>query len=74
MSSLIMAESAIFTIFVMAYLYYLGRDIAGPTPREVLEIPIFRYSLPALEQLLHLSRRTCDRATGGWERSSCGGR
>ena len=41
MSSLIVAESAIFTIFVTAYLYYLGRDIAGPTPREVLELPIF---------------------------------
>jgi cytochrome c oxidase subunit 3/cytochrome o ubiquinol oxidase subunit 3 len=41
MSSLIVAESAIFTIFVVAYLYYLGRDLSGPTPREVLELPIF---------------------------------
>lgn len=41
MSSLIVAESAIFTIFVVAYLYYLGRDVSGPTPHEVLEIPIF---------------------------------
>jgi len=41
MSSLIIAESAIFTIFVVAYLYYIGRDVAGPTPREVLELPIF---------------------------------
>ena len=35
MSSLIVAESAIFSIFVVAYLYYLGRDVVGPTPREV---------------------------------------
>lgn len=41
MASLITAESAIFTIFVVAYLYYLGRDVAGPTPRQVLDIPIF---------------------------------
>lgn len=41
MSSLIIAESAIFTIFVVAYLYYLGRDVSGPTPRDVLELPIF---------------------------------
>src|SRR5260370_17960124 len=41
MASLITAESAIFTIFVTAYLYYIGRDIAGPTPRQVLEIPWF---------------------------------
>jgi cytochrome c oxidase subunit III len=40
MGSLIVAESAIFTIFVTAYLYYLGRDVNGPTPREVLEIPV----------------------------------
>jgi len=41
MASLIIAESAIFSIFVVAYLYYIGRDVAGPTPREVLEIPYF---------------------------------
>ena len=41
MACLITAESAIFTIFVVAYLYYLGRDVAGPTPREVLALPIF---------------------------------
>jgi len=41
MAGLIIAESAIFTIFVVAYLFYLGKSIGGPTPREVLETPIF---------------------------------
>ena len=41
MVSLITAESAIFAIFVVAYLYNIGRDVHGPTPREVLELPIF---------------------------------
>jgi cytochrome c oxidase subunit 3/cytochrome o ubiquinol oxidase subunit 3 len=41
MASLIFAESAIFTIFVVAYLFYLGKSLTGPTPREVLETPIF---------------------------------
>src|SRR6202521_3838777 len=41
MAGLIVAESAIFTIFVVAYLFYLGKSISGPTPREVLETPIF---------------------------------
>jgi cytochrome c oxidase subunit III len=41
MASLITAESSIFTIFVVAYLYYLGRDVSGPTPKDVLEIPYF---------------------------------
>ena len=40
MTCLIIAESAIFTIFVVAYLYYLGKDLSGPTPRQVLELPI----------------------------------
>jgi cytochrome c oxidase subunit 3 len=37
---LIVAESAIFSIFVVAYLYYAGKSLNGPTPREVLEVPI----------------------------------
>ena len=41
MACLIIGESAIFTIFVVAYLFYLGKSITGPTPREVLETPIF---------------------------------
>jgi cytochrome c oxidase subunit 3 len=41
MAGLIVAESAIFTIFVVAYLFYLGKSITGPTPQEVLETPIF---------------------------------
>jgi len=41
MAGLITAESSIFLIFVVAYLYYLGRDVQGPTPKEVLEIPYF---------------------------------
>src|SRR6201997_1628211 len=41
MAGLIIAESAIFTIFVVAYLFYLGKSLTGPTPGEVLETPIF---------------------------------
>jgi cytochrome c oxidase subunit 3 len=41
MACLIFAESAIFTIFVVAYLYYVGKSLSGPAPREVLETPIF---------------------------------
>ncbi len=39
MWSLIIAESAIFSLFVVAYIYYIGRDQFGPTP-SVLDIPI----------------------------------
>jgi cytochrome c oxidase subunit 3/cytochrome o ubiquinol oxidase subunit 3 len=41
MFSLITAESAIFTIFVVAYIYYIGKSLSGPTPQQVLHMPIF---------------------------------
>jgi cytochrome c oxidase subunit 3 len=41
MFSLIGAESAVFTIFVVAYIFYIGKSVAGPTPQDVLELPIF---------------------------------
>jgi cytochrome c oxidase subunit III len=40
MACLIVAESTIFLIFVVAYLYYLGKNLHGPTPKEVLRLPI----------------------------------
>jgi cytochrome c oxidase subunit 3/cytochrome o ubiquinol oxidase subunit 3 len=41
MACLIIAESAIFVIFVVAYIFYMGQSLGGPTPRQVLELPIF---------------------------------
>jgi cytochrome c oxidase subunit 3 len=41
MWSLIAAESAMFTIFVVAYLYYAGKSVGGPTSNDVLHVPIF---------------------------------
>lgn len=41
MACLIIAESAIFVIFVVAYVFYMGQSLSGPTPRQVLELPIF---------------------------------
>jgi cytochrome c oxidase subunit 3 len=40
MYSLIAAEAAIFTIFVVAYLFYLGKSVSGPTT-AILHPPIF---------------------------------
>jgi cytochrome c oxidase subunit III len=41
MISLIAAESAIFTIFVVAYIFYIGKSLSGPAPKDVLSVPIF---------------------------------
>ena len=40
MLSLIAAEAAIFTIFVVAYIFYLGKSLTGPMPKDVLSVPI----------------------------------
>ena len=39
--SLILTESALFSIFVVAYLWYIGKSLNGPFPHEVLHLPIF---------------------------------
>ena len=41
MACLIVAEAAIFLIFIVAYIYYLGKTVTGPTPHDVLDLPIF---------------------------------
>jgi cytochrome c oxidase subunit III len=62
MAGLIIAESAIFTIFVVAYLFYVGKSLSGPTPREVLETPIF-YTICLLSSSLtiHFAARSLAR-------------
>ncbi|MDE3108484.1 MAG: heme-copper oxidase subunit III [Acidobacteriota bacterium] len=37
---LITAESAIFLIFVIAYLVYMGTSLDGPTPKQILTVPV----------------------------------
>ena len=59
MLSLIAAEAAIFTIFVVAYLFYVGKSLAGPMPKDVLSAPIF-YTICLLSSSLtiHLAARS----------------
>src|ERR1700683_3081745 len=61
-AGLIIAESAIFTIFVVAYLFYLGKSTTGPTPAEVLVTPIF-YTICLLSSSLtiHLAAKWLER-------------
>jgi len=41
MFALIIGESALFTIFVVAYVFYIGKSLSGPTPQQVLDVPVF---------------------------------
>src|SRR5262249_28246049 len=66
MASLIIAESAIFTIFVVAYLFYLGKSLTGPTTREVLETPIFfTICLLSSSITIHLAGKSLERGKRG---------
>jgi len=71
MFCLIAAESAIFTIFVVAYLFYIGKSLTGPMPKDVLSTPIF-YTICLLSSSLtiHLAvsalRRGNIGAFGTW--------
>src|SRR5229473_2713460 len=62
MAFLIIAESSIFTIFVVAYLFYAGKSLTGPTPREVLETPIFfTICLLSSSLTIHLGAKALER-------------
>ena len=66
MACLIVAEAAIFTIFVVAYLYYVGKSLSGPTPREVLEAPIlFTVCLLSSSLTIHLASKALERGARG---------
>ena len=38
--ALIITESVFFSIFVVAYIFYLGKSVTGPFPKDVLSPPI----------------------------------
>ena len=66
MFSLITAESAIFTIFVVAYIFYIGKSLSGPTPQQVLRVPIFAtICLLSSSLTIHLAVRALDRGNTG---------
>jgi cytochrome c oxidase subunit 3/cytochrome o ubiquinol oxidase subunit 3 len=71
MYCLIIGESAIFVIFVVAYVYYIGRSLYGPTPKQVLEVPIFNsICLLSSSLTIWLAERSLERSKiklfGAW--------
>ena len=66
MAALIIAESAIFTIFVVAYLYYVGKSLTGPTPGQVLEIPVISsICLLSSSITIHVAGNSLERGSRG---------
>jgi cytochrome c oxidase subunit III len=66
MFTLIAAEAAIFTIFVVAYIFYIGKSLSGPIPKDVLELPIFNtVCLLSSSLTIHLAVRALRNAKVG---------
>jgi cytochrome c oxidase subunit 3/cytochrome o ubiquinol oxidase subunit 3 len=65
MVTLILTESALFTIFLVAYLFYIGKSLNPPYPADVLEFPIVAtiallsssVTIVFAERALHRGRR-----------------
>ncbi len=66
MFALIAAEAAIFIIFVVAYLFYIGQSLTGPMPKDVLRAPVF-YTVCLLSSSLtiHLAIRSIREGRAG---------
>ena len=65
MYCLIAAECAIFTIFIVAYLFYLGKSLNGPT-QTVLHTPIFlTVCLLSSSATIHLAGSSLERRMTG---------
>ena len=66
MFCLIAGEAAIFTIFVVAYIFYIGKSLSGPMPRQVLEIPIITtICLLSSSLTIHFAVRALQRGNMG---------
>jgi cytochrome c oxidase subunit III len=61
---LIGAEAAIFTIFVVAYLFYIGKSLTGPLPTDVLSAPIvYTICLLSSSLTIHLATKSLRRGS-----------
>jgi cytochrome c oxidase subunit III len=71
MIGLIVAESSLFAVFVVAYLFYIGKSLNGPYPKDVLELPIVNTvcllsSSVTIAVALRALRAGAARRTGVW--------
>jgi len=66
MFSLIAAEAAIFIIFVVAYLFYAGKSLAGPMPKDVLRTPVlYTVCLLSSSLTIHFAAKSLERGKRG---------
>jgi cytochrome c oxidase subunit 3/cytochrome o ubiquinol oxidase subunit 3 len=62
------SEVALFGTLIVTYLFYLGRDVVGPTPAVALKLPLvllMTACLLASSVTIHLAERTLERGNQG---------
>jgi cytochrome c oxidase subunit 3/cytochrome o ubiquinol oxidase subunit 3 len=62
------SEVALFSTLIVVYLYYLGRDVVGPTPAEALRLSLVACTtacLLASSGTVHLAERALGRGNRG---------
>jgi cytochrome c oxidase subunit I len=68
MLSFLVSEVAIFGTLIVTYLFYLGKDVVGPTPAEVLTLPLVLCTTVCLlssSVTIHMAERTLERGDQG---------
>jgi cytochrome c oxidase subunit 3/cytochrome o ubiquinol oxidase subunit 3 len=68
MLSFLVSEVAIFSTLIVTYLFYLGKDLVGPTPAEALTLGLVLCTtacLLASSATIHQAERTLERAGQG---------
>ena len=66
MICLIAADASLFAVFVVAYLYYLGKSLNAPSPRDVLSVPVLgTVCLLSSSVTVALGARALGRGAGG---------
>jgi len=64
MLSFLVSEMALFGTLIVTYLFYVGRDVVGPTPAEALSLRLVVWTtacLLASSATIHVAERTLER-------------
>src|SRR6516164_927769 len=60
----LVSEVALFGTLIVTYLFYLGRDVVPPTPREALKLPLVLFTtacLLASSGTVHVAEKALER-------------
>ena len=74
MVAFLVSEVALFGTLIVTYIFYLGKDVVGPTPAEALSLSLVLFTTACLltsSATVHMADRTLDAGTSS--RFYCGG-